>query len=325
MIIGPDVGGPPQQAGMLKIGRITGFALHGGDTASVSPPKSETASTGKSRAPAFAGLKPAAGTLEPTQPSLRRTASVRMAVSDDAEPRRLERTLSCAGSLQRAPFGFDPQKYRARHGKTLTEKYGSRQPARAKSGKKAIQPDEREKLPDGWWRTRVNPTRILVTSTGIQTQADIEHCGLTKDAQAEPRSLDQLIDVARLRNEPRKFQYKWDMSANGTFIIGNIHVQKPDGKGVHHLGHPTLVGGRRIPEARISGMLYADETGRLIINNDSGRFSEYPDRDPSQLEAVAAFLKQHGLIVEVEWIDMQNGKAKKRPPIPLVNDPQLDW
>ena len=66
--------------------------------------------------------------------------------------------------------------------------------------KKAIQPDEREKLPDGWWRTRVNPTRILVTSTGIQTQADIEHCGLTKDAQAEPRSLDQLIDVARLRN-----------------------------------------------------------------------------------------------------------------------------
>ncbi|NKA04191.1 type III effector protein [Ralstonia solanacearum] len=60
-----------------------------------------------------------------------------MAVSDDAEPRRLERTLSCAGSLQRAPFGFDPQKYRARHGKTLTEKYGSRQPARAKSGKKS--------------------------------------------------------------------------------------------------------------------------------------------------------------------------------------------
>ncbi|MHA6882163.1 XopV/AopV family type III secretion system effector [Ralstonia pseudosolanacearum] len=315
---------------MLKVGRMGwggALALHGGEGMGVSlPVEPEAVPTSKSRAEVFAGLKPLAGVSEAAQPSLQRAASARMPAPDGAEPRRLERTLSSGGSLERAPFGFDPEKYRARYGRTLTEKYGSRQPARAKSGKKAIQPDEREKLPvEGQWRTRVNPTRILVTPTGIKTQADLEHPGLISGAQAASRSLREMIDVERLVREPGKFQYKWDMSVNGTFIIGNIHVPKPSGKGMHHLGHPTLVGGRKTPQARISGMLYADATGCLVINNDSGRFSEYADRDKSQLEAVAAFLEQHGLTVKVEWIDMQNGKAKKRPLVQLVNDPQLDW
>ncbi|QOK99835.1 type III effector protein (plasmid) [Ralstonia pseudosolanacearum] len=290
------------------------------------PAEPEAVPKSTSRAEVFAGLKPLAGVSEAAQPSLQRAASARVPAPDGDEPRRLERTLSSGGSLQRAPFGFDSEKYRARYGRTLTEKYGSRQPARAKSGKKAIQPDEREKLPGkGLWRTRVNPTRILVTPTGIKTQADLEHPGQTSGAQMASRSLREMIDVERLVREPGKFQYKWDISGNGTFIIGAMHVQKPDGKGVHHLGHPTLVGGSKIPQARISGMLYADATGRLILNNDSGRFSEYADREKPQLEAVAAFLEQLGLTVEVEWIDMQNGKAKKRPLVQLVNDPQLDW
>ncbi|MHA6885472.1 hypothetical protein [Ralstonia pseudosolanacearum] len=106
--------------------------------------------------------------------------------------------------------------------------------------------------------------------TCITTQVDLEHPGLTNGAQSASRSLREMIDVERLAREPGKFQYKWDMSVNGTFIIGNIHVPKPSGKGLHHLGHPTLVGGRKIPQARISGMLYADAMGCLVINNDSG-------------------------------------------------------
>ncbi|AMP40455.1 XopV/AopV family type III secretion system effector [Ralstonia solanacearum] len=307
---------------MLKIGRITGFAWHGGDTASApSPPGSEQAPTGKSRAPALSGLKPAARASGDAQPSLQRTTSARMAAPDGTEHPRLERTLSGGGSLQRTPFRFNPDKYRARHGKTLTEKYGSAQPARGKHGRSAIQRDERDKLPQGGWRTCVNPTRILVTPTGIKTQADIARGGLTDG----PRSLPDLIDLDRLVKEPGVFKYKWDMSRNGTLIIGNIQVQKPDGDGVLHLGHPTLVGGRRIPEARISGMLYADEAGRLTIDNDSGRFSEYNDRSKAQLEEVAALFKDNGLAVAVSWVDMQNGKVKKRPSLPLVNDPKLDW
>ncbi|CBJ36020.1 XopV/AopV family type III secretion system effector [Ralstonia solanacearum] len=307
---------------MLKIGRITGFAWRGGDTASASsPPGSEQAPKGKSRAPALSGLKPAADTSGEAQPPLQRTTSARMAAPDGTEHHRLKRTLSGGGSLQRTPFRFDPDKYRARHGKTLTEKYGSAQPARGKHGRSAIQRDERDKLPQGGWRTRVNPTRILVTSRGIRTQADID-CGISEYTS---RSLRDLIDVDRLAEKPGEFKYKWDMSRNGTLIIGNIQVQKPDGHGVLHLGHPTLVGGRRIPEARISGMLYADEAGRLIIDNDSGRFSEYNDRSKAQLEEVAALFKDNGLAVAVNWVDMQNGKVKKRPPLPLVNDPKLDW
>ncbi len=280
------------------------------------------ASKGKSRAPAFSGLKPGAGASGETQPSFRRTASARMTAPDDTEHRCLERTPSSGGSLQRTPFRIDRDKYRARFKKTLTERFGSGQPARGKPGKSPIQPNEREKLPQGGWRTRVNPTRILVTSKGIKTQADIERGIL----EYTSRSLRDLIDVDRLIREPGKFMYKWDMSLNGTFIIGNIFVPKPNGRGVHQLGHPTLVGGRPIPEARISGMLYADETGRLIINNDSGRFSEYDDRDKSQLHEVALFLKQHGgLDVAVQWIDLQNQKNKKRPLLKLVNDPELDW
>lgn len=160
-------------------------------------------------------------------------------------------------------------------------------------------------------------------SKSIKTQADIGCVDLAKGAPAASRSLSELIDVARLVGKPGVFKYKWDISANGTLIIGEIHVPKPEGGGVHQLGHPTLVGGAlRIPEARISGMLYADKAGNLIIDNDSGRFSEYEDRSKEQLDEVAALFRENGLPVEVNWVDMQN-KTKPRPPIELVN--RSDW
>ncbi|WP_231669803.1 XopV/AopV family type III secretion system effector [Ralstonia solanacearum] len=329
LMIGPDVGASGNEVGMLKVGRISlslgwAQASHGdGSAGTSSPAESGDAPKGRSRAPAFSGLKPSAGATEATEPSLRRATSVKLPEPDRTEPRRLERTLSGTGSLERTPFRLDPAKYLNQHGKTLAEKYGSRQPARGKSKKSPIQRDEREKLPHGGWRTRVNPTRILVKSKSIKTQADIGCVDLAKGAPAASRSLSELIDVARLVREPGVFKYKWDMSVNGTLIIGNIHVPKPDGDGVHQLGHPTLVGGaRRIPEARISGTLYADKAGNLIIDNDSGRFSEYEDRSKEQLDEVAALFRKNKLPVQANWVDMQN-KSKPRPPIKLVN--RSDW
>ncbi|WP_197338501.1 XopV/AopV family type III secretion system effector [Ralstonia solanacearum] len=318
---------------MLKVGRSslslslgwTHVSLGDGPAGKSSPAESRDEPKGKSRAAVFSGLKPSvsAGAPGATRPSLQRATSAKLPEPDRTEHRRLERTLSSAGSLERTPFGFDQAKYLTQHEKTLAEKYGSLQPARGKPRRSPIQPDEREKLPQGGWRTRVNPTRILVKSTGIKTQADIERGGVSPDARAVPRRLAELIDVERLVREPGVFKYKWDISANGTLIIGNIHVPKPDGKGMYQLGHPTLVGGaRRIPEARISGMLYADKAGKLIIDNDSGRFSEYEDRSKEQLDEVAELFRKNKLPVEANWVDMQN-KTKPRPPIKLVN--RSDW
>ncbi len=331
MIIGPDVGASGNEVGMLKVGRSslslgwTHASLGDGPAGKSSPAESRDEPKGKSRAVVFSGLKPSvsAGAPGATQPSLQRATLAKLPEPDRTEHRRLERTRSSDGVLDRTPFSFNPGVYLAQHEKTLAQKYGSLQPARGKGNRSPIQPDEREELPHDGWRTRVNPTRILVKSKSIKTQADIDCVDLANGAPAASRSLPELIDVARLVREPGVFQYKWDMSANGTLIIGNIHVPKPDGKGMHQLGHPTLVGGAlRIPEARISGMLYADKAGNLIINNDSGRFSEYADRSKEQLEEVAAVFRENALPVEAKWVDMQN-KKKPRPPIALVN--LSDW
>lgn len=324
-------GASGNEVGMLKVGRISlslgwTHASHGEGPAGKSwPAESGDAPKGKSRAAVLSGLKPSvsAGAPGATEPSLQRATSVKLPEPDRTEHRRLARTLSGAGLLESTPVAFDPDKYLTQHGKTLAEKYGSRQPARGKAKRSPIQPDEKEKLPHGGWCTRVNPTRILVKPTGIKTQADIACVDLAKRTSAASRSLPELIDVARLVREPGGFKYKWNMSVNGTLIIGNIHVPKPDGNGVYQLGHPTLVGGaRRIPEARISGTLYADKAGNLIIDNDSGRFSEYEDRSKEQLDEVAALFRKNKLPVQANWVDMQN-KTKPRPPIKLVN--RSDW
>ncbi len=78
------------------------------------------------------------------------------------------------------------------------------------------------------------------------------------------------------------------------------------------LGHVTLVGGaliaepwqatRGLPQAHISGTLYARPDGTLCIDNDSGRFSEYEDRVLAHLKSVADMFARLGLPVAVDWM-----------------------
>ena len=85
------------------------------------------------------------------------------------------------------------------------------------------------------------------------------------------------------------------------------------------LGHPTLVGGFKEPEGRMGGELrYGKLTDNsdptFYINNDSGRYGEYEDRNKAMLENVAKRFENIGLSVKVQWID-------KKPKADLINKP----
>ncbi len=194
-----------------------------------------------------------------------------------------------------------------------------------------IQKQEKETLPNGQWRTYVNPTRILVTPSGIRTQAELlgtqttnrlsgktdKTGAATRNHRGPVRGLSEYLQIDKLKKQ--EVMYKWDISKNGTLVIGEVLVNMKstgaDERKKVKLGHTTLVGGREIPEARISGMLFA-EGDNLMINNDSGRFSEYEDRKPGHLDAVERLFEKNGLPVQTRWV--------QKEPIPLAAPPKKD-
>ncbi len=194
-----------------------------------------------------------------------------------------------------------------------------------------VQKQEREILPNWDWRTYVNPTRILVTPSVIRTQADLHGTPITDSLSGQTdkpgavarnhnspfHSLSEYLQIDKLRKN--EVMYKWDISKNGTLVIGEVLVNMKftgaDESKKVKLGHTTLVGGRKIPEARISGMLFT-EGDNLMIDNDSGRFSEYEDRKPRHLDAVARLFEKNGLPVQTRWV--------QKKPIPLAVKPKGD-
>lgn len=71
------------------------------------------------------------------------------------------------------------------------------------------------------------------------------------------------------------------------------------------MGHTTLVGGRVVPEARFGGVLRYDTTSQqLIIDNDSGRFSEHGDLTLDHLKNVVQLFNEAGLEVRPVWKNM---------------------
>jgi len=184
---------------------------------------------------------------------------------------------------------------------SLTRQFSSSQPARGKvkdnERRSPIQADEKQPLKNGDWQTRVNPTRLRVTKDRI----------ISNDGTPLTSDLSRHLPIDKILTG--EVSIKWGISKNGTLFIGQTKVPNAEGNesGKSHLklGHPTLVGGMKIPEARISGMLYANSDGKLAINNDSGRFSEYEDRKPAHLTSVAEIFKNHNLPVETEWMQVK--------------------
>ncbi|ENZ96095.1 hypothetical protein O1K_05602 [Xanthomonas fragariae LMG 25863] len=168
--------------------------------------------------------------------------------------------------------------------------------------------------------------RIMRTPT-FHSQTEIE-----TDPATSQVPLAQRLRLGDLRK--KRVEYKWNITNNYSLVIGEVHpgvpldepmTTKPARKKKQPFaqGHVTLVGGqtwqepwqsnRQIPESRICGTLYYNKDGKLCINNDSGRFSEYEDRTLEHLEMVASIFKKYGVEVEVEWIE--------KDPVALQNQP----
>ncbi|UKR54237.1 hypothetical protein K4A87_16895 [Xanthomonas fragariae] len=160
----------------------------------------------------------------------------------------------------------------------------------------------------------------------------IFHAQTETDPAASKVPLSQRLRLDDLRN--KRVEYKWNITKNFSLVIGETHPGVPldepmttksarKKKQPFAQGHVTLVGGqtwkepwqsnRQIPESRICGTLYYNKDGKLCINNDSGRFSEYEDRILEHLEMVASIFAKYGLEVKVEWI--------KKEPVALQNRP----
>jgi Flp pilus assembly pilin Flp len=102
--------------------------------------------------------------------------------------------------------------------------------------------------------------------------------------------------------DPSK-DYIFLLDREGRLIIGEeVPVGRlPDGRPAR-LGHPTLSGGE---PARIGGEIRFDpQTGRPVINNLSGRYSNHPDRGALQLEAAAQRFREAGIDVDTRFIQM---------------------
>nr|WP_284567165.1 XopV/AopV family type III secretion system effector [Xanthomonas translucens] len=249
--------------------------------------------------------------------------------------------------------------------------FGSCQPARGKVLEKdgalvkrtPIQAQEVEELGEGMGRVKINPSRVVIatakplrklgraatapsTSRAAAKALELSEAELHQIASQPPTlltqeqiekmqpatpgaQLAQCLNLEALRK--RQVEYKWNISRNGSLIVGETHPNHPltgdmkdkavrKAEQLYAQGHVTLVGGqpwntpwernRFLPESRICGRLYYDEKDRLCIDNDSGRFSEYADRTPSHLANVAALFQELGLHVETEWV--------QKKPIELV-------
>ncbi|QDI05728.1 XopV/AopV family type III secretion system effector [Xanthomonas cerealis] len=241
--------------------------------------------------------------------------------------------------------------------------FGSCQPARGKVmetegglvKRTPIQKQEVEKLGKGLGRVRINPSRVVVA-----TAKPLRKLGRAATAPAASRTTAKALQLSeaelhQIASQPptlvtqeqiekmqpptpgaqlaqclnldalskRSLEYKWNISRNGSLIVGETHPNHPltgdmTDKEVRKAaqpfaqGHVTLVGGQQwntpwesnrfLPESRICGRLYYDENDRLCIDNDSGRFSEYADRTRSHLANVAALFQELGLHVETQWV-----------------------
>jgi hypothetical protein len=93
----------------------------------------------------------------------------------------------------------------------------------------------------------------------------------------------------------------WAILKDGTLVLGDEVVVGTDANGKEEaLGHPTLTAAGA---ARIAGELRWN-SDNPFINNKSGRYSEHPDRGPTQLTNAAALFHTCGLDVQTQYFHM---------------------
>lgn len=174
--------------------------------------------------------------------------------------------------------------------------YGSVQPPRAKTGRiSGIQKQERDK--NGM--VIIHPGRVILNPT------------LTPELPAILEKIRcDLMDGA---------VYKWNISRNGQLMLAKS--KHPGGEKLGW-GHPTLVGGLKEPEARLGGELRFGTLDKnnpqpiFYINNDSGRYGEYEDRNTAMLRNVAERFKELNFPVAEQWIVREKTVALKNRKTP---------
>jgi hypothetical protein len=185
---------------------------------------------------------------------------------------------------------------RARTLPNLDARYGETRPARAKPGRSSgVQPQELER--DGR-SVRVHPELLRFSQTDLRA-------GEKKLTEQQAVHIHESLKDGQL--------WKYQVADKGDMALAPAKVKErlPTGEEIEvRLGHVTLVGGTPEPKGRLGGEMRfgpLKEGGEPVffINNDSGRFSEYQDRNPSHLQAVAEDLKAIGLPEpQTQWIDM---------------------
>ena len=241
----------------------------------------------------------------PTSSSLRTSDTSRTdrsgSASDQAAPTR---TPPAPGGLlsrrERAasfpPYSSTPS---ARH---LDDLYGPPQSPRAKPGRSAIQ----------WQELAADGTVVI-------------HPRRTEFAWGMPSDDDKLkMQQARASVQGGR-PHKWMIDSQGGLVVGPTKVtgeEWPPAKSslrrANSLGHVTLIGGSEAPLGRIGGEWYwekpedgAGNEGKSVIDNNSGRYSEYKHLEPRHLENVADRFRQLGCPVIPRWIDMQARREQR--------------
>jgi len=211
--------------------------------------------------------------------------------------RPLRRTLSFPASPHGA--GSHPQSGaipawsagKVRQAPDLDTLYGAPRPPRAKGGKASgVQAAERNPQ-DGM--VLVHPGRIVLNPI------------LTPELPARLKEIGDELKAGAV--------FKWNISRNGQLMLAKS--KQPSGEKLG-LGHPTLVGGLKEPEARMGGELRFGKPGAqdrqpgFYINNDSGRYSEYADRNKAMLANVASRFADVGFPVATQWVDKSDAALK---------------
>ena len=186
----------------------------------------------------------------------------------------------------------------------LDHLYGPLQPPRAKAGQAAIQWQE---LAQDGVSAVIHPRRS-VFATGTPSANDIVKMQQVRQSVQDGRP------------------HKWMIDSQGALIVGPTKVTPQEwpaaGSGLRraeYLGHTTLVGGSATPLGRIGGEWYrqapaagAGTEGRQVIDNNSGRYSEFTHLEPRHLENVAQRFGQLACPVDANWIDMQARRNERQ-------------
>ena len=120
-----------------------------------------------------------------------------------------------------------------------------------------------------------------------------------------------LLDVKKQLKTGEK-RYIWTVGKYNRLIISEERDSEKysakdnakDSTEARYIGHPAQVGGGR---ARISGELkYISDPddklfGKFVINNASGRYGKFVDRNKGQMENVAELFRKAGLDVEIKY------------------------